>query len=426
MRYSKLTLTDCKITGMRFLKTIVRQIGALFGLPIICTLWLLRKRFRVRVMENHHQLFGHLSLEPEKYLSARDAKMELYEVDFVGEKDWKNIKDRDHVTLESTTLDLWTFGRQKDQSNTQLVKLWKRQLNWAPSFLVGILLRANKLTGKKVISEYRFSTLVSVDQYLDKSDTHLSFTERELREGWREFESLGLSRDIPFVCLIARNQPKSDHALRNRVIGDFECAVSELAVRGIAVVRMGSHMDEPLLVEHPLVCDYANSGKRNELLDLFLLAHCKFAISTLSGPDATCLAFRRNVLYIDIANYALCFSGTKLTTWTPAIIVDTKTSERLSLRQSFDSGAGWFWRDSLFEERGYEVLRSTPMEIKSYLIDMLQWVDNEKELALHDPQSQYRSTMTEAMGELGAKWHGEIRSRMSEPFLTKNADWFLA
>lgn len=411
---------------MPFLKTIVRQVGALFGVPIIWILWLLRKRFRVRVMENHHRLFGHLSLEPEKYLSARDAKMELYEVDFVGEKDWKNIKEGDHVTLESTTLDLWTFGRQKDQSNTQLVKLWKRQLNWAPGFLVGILLRANKLTGKKVISKYRFSTLVSVDQYLDRSDKHLSFTDRELREGWREFESLGLSRDIPYVCLVVRNQPKSDHALRNRAIGDFECAVSELAARGIAVVSMGSHNAAPLLVEHPLVCDYANSGKRNELLDLFLLAHCKFAISTLSGPDATCLAFRRNVLYIDIANYSLCFSGTKLTTWTPAIIVDTKTSEKLSLRQSFASGAGWFWRDSQFEEREYEILRSTPMEIKSCLIDMLQWVDNEKDHVLRDPQSQYRSMMAEAMGELGAKWHGEIRSRMSEPFLTKNAEWFLA
>jgi len=411
---------------MRFLKTIAKQIGVLFGVPVIWILWLLRKKFRVRVMESHHQLFGHLSLEPEKYLSARDTKMGLYEVDFAGEKDWKNIKDRDHITLESTTLDLWTFGRKKDQSNTQLVNLWKRQLNWAPSFLVGVLLRANKLISKNVISEYRFSTLVSVDRYLDKSDKHLSFTERELRECWKNFEGLGLSRDIPYVCLVVRNQSRSDHALRNRAIGDFECAISELATRGIAVVRMGSHNTAPLLVEHPLVCDYANSGKRNELLDLFLLAHCKFAISTLSGPDATCLAFRKDVLYIDIANYALCFSGTKLTTWTPAIIVDTKTSERISLRQSFDSGVGWFWRDSQFEEGGYEILRSTPMEIRDYLIDMLQWVDNEKDQVLRDTQSQYRSKMTEAMGDLGEKWHGEIRSRISEPFLTKNAEWFLA
>jgi putative glycosyltransferase (TIGR04372 family) len=410
---------------MPLLMKLIRRVSALVGMPIILILWLLKPSFRVRVMENHHRLFGHLSLEPEKYLSARDANMELFEVDFAGEKDWKNIRDRDHVNLESTTLDLWTFGRKKDQSNTQLVKLWKRQLNWAPSFLVSMLLGANKLTGKKVISEYRFSTLVSVDQYLDRSDKHLSFTERELRAGWREFESLGLSRDTPYVCLIVRNQPQSDHALRNRVIDDFECAVSELVARGIAVVSMGSHNAAPLHVEHPLVCDYANSGKRNEFLDLFLLAHCKFAVSTLSGPDATCLAFRRNVLYIDIANYALCFSGTRLTTWTPAIIVDTATSTRLSLRQSFATGAGWFWRDSQFEERGYEILRSTPMEIKGYLIDMLQWVDHEKSNVPHDPQSQYRSTMTEAMGELGAKWHGEIRSRISEPFLTQNAEWFL-
>jgi putative glycosyltransferase (TIGR04372 family) len=189
---------------------------------------------------------------------------------------------------------------------------------------------------------------------------------------------------------------------------------------------MGSQNATPLQVENPLVCDYANSGKRSELLDLFLLAHCAFAVSTLSGPDATCLAFRRNVLYIDIANYALCFSGTKLSTWTPAIIVDTTTSEKLSLRQSFGSGAGWFWKDSQFKERGYEIRRSNPMEIKTYVVDMLQSVSDENEHLEQDLQMQYRSTMTEAMGDLGAKWHGEIRSRMSEPFLTKNAGWFLA
>ena len=101
------------------------------------------------MMESHRQLFGHLSLEPEKYLSARDTGLKLYEIDFDGEKDWKYIKERESVTLDSRTLDIWTFGRPQDQANTKLVKLWKRQLKWAPSFLVGTLLGANKLTGRK-------------------------------------------------------------------------------------------------------------------------------------------------------------------------------------------------------------------------------------------------------------------------------------
>lgn len=377
-------------------------------------------------MVSHRQLFGHLSLEPEKYLSARDSGMDLYEIDFDGEKHWENIKERESISLDSKTLDLWTFGRPQDQANTTLVKLWKRQVKWAPSFLVGTLLDANKLTGKKVVSEYRFSTLLSADRYLDKTAKHLTFTDSELRDCRNDFERLGLPVDKPYVCLVVRDQTKSDHGFRNREIGDFESAILELAARGVSVIRMGSQNAPPLQVENPLVCDYANSGKRTEMLDLFLLANCAFAVSTLSGPDATCLAFRRSVLYIDLANYALCFSGTKLTTWTPAIIVDSKTSEKRSLRESFNSGAGWFWRDSQFEERGLEIRRSTPNEIRDYVVDMLQRKDNSNELGASVLQNKYRSTMTEAMGELGAKWHGEIRSSLSEPFLSKNAEWFLA
>lgn len=100
--------------------------------------------------------------------------MECYEVDFAGEEDRKNIKGRDHVTLESTTLEL---------------------------------------------------------------------------------------RDIPYVCLVVRNQPKSYYSLRNRVIGDSECAVSDLDARGIDVVRMSSHNEEPLQI-----CYLNEARHRNQKL----------------------------------------------------------------------------------------------------------------------------------------------------------------
>jgi hypothetical protein len=41
-------------------------------------------------------------------------------------------------------------------------------------------------------------------------------------------------------------------------------------------------------------------------------------------------------------------------------------------------------------------------------------------------QKDYQQVMTQAMGPLGAQWHGEIRSQMSADFLHRNAPWFLA
>ena len=94
-----------------------------------------------------------------------------------------------------------------------------------------------------------------------------------------------------------------------------------------------------------------------------MLGKCAFVVSTLSGPDAFCMAFRRPVLYIDRANYALCFSGTKPTTWTPALIKRESSGELISLIEVFNSGASWFWKDSQFREAGLRVERSSPDEI---------------------------------------------------------------
>jgi hypothetical protein len=41
-------------------------------------------------------------------------------------------------------------------------------------------------------------------------------------------------------------------------------------------------------------------------------------------------------------------------------------------------------------------------------------------------QKDYQQVMTQAMGPLGAQWHGEIRSQISADFLHRNAQWFLA
>jgi putative glycosyltransferase (TIGR04372 family) len=189
---------------------------------------------------------------------------------------------------------------------------------------------------------------------------------------------------------------------------------------------MGSTKSPPLQFDHPLVFDYANSGKRTELLDLFLASKCSFGVSTLSGPDAACLIFRKPVLYVDLANYSLCFSGTSLTTWVPARIIDTSTNNALSLRQVFECGAGWFWKDSQFADAGLRVGRSTASEIAQYVRDMVKKVQDE---AAPRPESSmqqsYQLAFASAMGDLGAQWHGQIRSQMSESFLSEHADWFL-
>ena len=410
---------------MRLIRKLVQVALTVVMLPFLCAVRLFSRFFQVRTFMTHQQLFGHLALEPTKYLAAKDLKIGLHEIGFDGEKIPSNIS----VTLEHDAqkryFDLWSFGNTDGRANKQLVKMWKREVRSIPSWLMGALLGANQRLRKPAIVDYRFSTLVSVDRYLDGTKSHLAFSSTERKNAQSALRKMGIKEDRPFVCLVARHGGEQDSSLRNRSIEDFESSVEALTQRGITVVRMGSKDSPPLKSLSPLVIDYANSEHKSELVDIYLLAHCHFIISTMSGPDAMALAFRRPALYIDIAHYSLCFTGSSLTTWTPAKIVRSNNKQSLSLREVFNTGSGYFWKDSQFASAGLEVLRSTPDEIRNYVMEMMDRLAATGGASESLLQAEYRKVMMEAMGELGHLWHGEVRSQIPECFLDQNADWLL-
>ena len=410
---------------MRLVRKLVQVALTVVTLPFLCAVRLFSRFFQVRTFMTHQQLFGHLALEPTKYLAAKDLKIGLHEIGFDGEKIPSNIS----VTLDHDPrgkyFDLWSFGNTEGRANKQLVKMWKREVRSIPSWLMSTLLAANTRLKKPAIIDYRFSTLVSVDRYLDGTKSHLIFSSAERLKAQSALSKMGMDIDRPFVCLVARHGGELDSTLRNRSIADFELAVEALVQRGITVVRMGSKGSPPLKSLGPLIFDYANSEHKSELVDIFLLGNCQFIVSTMSGPDAMALAFRRPALYIDIAHYSLCFTGSALTTWTPAKIVHTDNKQPLSLCEVFNTGAGYFWKDSQFVSAGLEVLRSTPDEIRNYVMEMVDRQTATADASESLLQAKYRKAMMEAMGELGQLWHGEIRSQIPECFLDKNANWLL-
>ena len=385
--------------------------------------------FHIQIMTTNHQFFGHLLLEPEKFLSTRDCRSELFEIDFTGPKDWKCIGVGAQGRTDSRTLTLWTLGKKKTSSNKYLFKIWRRYINCVPGFVSGMFVRASKVRNLKNVSQYKFSSLISADRVLDDSSVHLRLSEKEMSKADKAARDIGINIDKPIVCLIVRNENSNDtdSELRSRSIADFLPSVELLANSGFQVVRMGASASPELRSLNPNVWDYANCGARSELLDLYLLSKCRFAISTLSGPDAACMVFRRPVLYVDLANYGLCFSGTSLTTWTPAKIIEVETGRALSLTQVFDCGAGWFWKDSQFRNAGLAIERSSPEEIATYTSEMILrmnnlFMPNEVQRLI---QTRYREQFKYAMGDLGVKWHGQIRSQMSQNFLDTNGEWFL-
>jgi putative glycosyltransferase (TIGR04372 family) len=304
--------------------------------------------------------------------------------------------------------------------------MWKRELWVVPSFVVDVLLRANGRYRKPPIIDYRFSTLLSSDRYLDHSDAHLRLTVKENQDAQTTLRRMGLQEGQQFACFVVREGDEAESLSRNHSVHDFEAAALALAETGVAVVRMGATNCTPMKLKHDLVFDYANTGNRSELADIYLMANCLFVVSTMSGPDALALAFRRPVLYIDVAHYGLVFSGTSLTTWVPARLKDMTTSNNLSLTESFARGVGWYWKDSQFTDAGIGIDKSSPDEISAYVLEMFESNQATSKTTSHAIEENYQTQMADSMGDLGRLWHGPVRSRLAPKFLEDNSEWFLA
>lgn len=383
------------------------------------------KRFiTIRTFLGNQTLFGHLALEPEKYLCSKELKSKLNEIGFNGSKEPENIAELVGIKPKTKiVIDLWTFGKRGSQSNIALVKMWKRQVRTLPSPIFDVILKANDRFSAPPIIDYRFSTLLSAEKNLDCCKHHLEFSSTEIEEGKTLLRNLGIPSGAAYVCVVTREGGSEDGFLRNKDINDLSELIDALVDRGVSVIRLGGPNSKPLKRSRSMVIDYAHSEHKSALGDVYLVANCQFMVSTMTGPDALALSFRKNVLLLDIAHYGLLFSGTQLVTWVPAILNDG--NKNMSIEEVFKSGAGWFWKDSQFREKGISVSKSSPTQIAEYGIELHNRLNSEQEVSPTELQKKSQTALQNAMGDLGKSWHGTVKARIPNSYLEVNQNWFL-
>ncbi|MBG0791832.1 MAG: TIGR04372 family glycosyltransferase [Desulfovibrionaceae bacterium] len=191
--------------------------------------------------------------------------------------------------------------------NTVLLDMQKRILPIRNAFLP-LFDVCHKLGGLGV-SSMEIERYLGQDweQWVPRTPRHLSFSEAETTEAKRQCRELGIDPDAPFVPVLSRDisylahikEPTDNDSYRNDDINTYIPAMEFLADNW-KVVRMGSVVGTELNTVHPGIIDYSRSGKRSELLDVYLSAQCAFFLSCATGLDAIAsCCFRRPVLYVN-------------------------------------------------------------------------------------------------------------------------------
>ena len=362
-------------------------------------------RFQLCVVGFHR--YGHLALEPEIFLAEQEIM---------------KATNASHGRVIS----IWSLGPVAKQSNRFLAKKWKDELLVLPSWFVGSLHRVGLVFPFLQLKEPKLSITGSLNG-LDKTDSHVSLSAKEMEEGRKRLIEIGISPDEPYVCLIVRDGghykskgeiESAGYELLNFDINDFAGVAEVLIESGFQVIRMGSGSERPFASKPDGVVDYALSKYRSEFLDVYLAATCEFAVSTQTGPDSVCMLFRRPVLYVDVTRYCQFFFGSKLATWSPVRL--KKNGRILNLSEVVNAEIAWFKDPNLFSKNGISQQKSSSNELKELVLSYIRMRGREDGKALST-----QLMVSRGFGERGRLQFGEVTACLAPDVERILGDWVM-
>lgn len=387
-----------------------------FAIPLVLALRILRPWLLVRWGGLNSWRIGHFAGNTELHLCEIDAGIN---------------------TPSQRYVDIFFIGRTI--CNNQLAKMWVRVHRVWPNWIHAPINLANRLIpgGAAHLIPNNTNSDRDVHNLLDRFPAHLDFTPEEENLGQESLRMMGIPKDSPFICLIARDSSYLDsrwpglwdyHNYRDSNIQHYVLAAEELADRGYFVIRMGAQVREAINSDHPRVIDYATSGMRSDFMDIYLGGNCQFFISGVAGLDAVPIIFRRPVVWVNFVPFIY------LPTFSAQYMGITKhhyvaqQDRELSLKEIFSHKAGFFERTADYQSGNIQLIENSPEEIRDVAIEMAERLNHTWKPLEDDDELQKRFWSiypSDAKSKDGISKHGEIRSRYGTNFLRDNKEWLL-
>lgn len=332
---------------------------------------------RIRVAEIWSERIGHQAIECELYLCQADMGVHKDYLDLFCHKD-NSVANRTLAAM---------YSRQMPTS---------KYYHW----LLAAVRRFNMTEKHELTLATRQTTHGSdLNCIMQETDKHLEFSPEEKARGKAGLEHLGLDPTLPHVCILGRDSayleatfPRSNdadmHAIRNMDINDFKPAVKYLLDNGYNVIRMGSIVKEPLIIDHPNFVDYASDNKRSDFMDIYLTGTCEMFISVMSGLQYVSSIFRRPVIKFNTVHLEMVEYCPEDDLAMFKILFCKEKNRILKLHEVIEMGLGKC-RVEEFQNHNIEIISNTSDEILEATKEMVMrqnktWKDSPQDLELQN------------------------------------------
>lgn len=357
-------------TALRLLPTVLLYVvNAVWAIPAVLFMRVVRPWLHVRVARVHCERAGHFIADTSLYLAQ-------HSVEHPGPR----------------FVDFFWFP--EDVSNEQWARMVRRQLSVL--WWVRYVILFNRLIpgGRPHVVPFAKGSRDTLG-WLQRSAARFEFTDAEHEQARSWLRRRGWQSGEPFVCLLVRDaaylathqampgtDPWSYHSYRDSDIADYVQAIHELLTRGQWVVRMGKTMRTRTHLGHPRFIDYPFVDDQDDLMDIWLAAHCSFFISTGTGIDMVPVVYGRPVVFVNFNPFNQIFSYAEQIC-VPKHLHWMATGRPLTLNDHCVHG---YARASGYETAGIRITDLSPSEIAAAVDECARrldgsWVDTADDLA---------------------------------------------
>jgi putative glycosyltransferase (TIGR04372 family) len=214
-----------------------------------------------------------------------------------------------------------------------------------------------------------------IDFYLQRENAYIEYKEKfgaimQINENETYYiknilKNFGIKEDDWFVVLHVRET--KDTSIRDCKIETYDQSISEIIKRGGWVIRIGDNKTT-ILNRRDKYLDLANSNTKN-IFDGYLLALCKFAIVTNSGPEIIPYYFNKPRVYTNIACLRHIITTNTYDIVIPFIYLDN-TNKYITLNEYLKMNISMS-SYNLNNNLELTIEKNSPQIIKSATIEML-------------------------------------------------------
>lgn len=369
-----------KLVGILF-RLIAR---AVLLFPVLPVLYILNPVFKLRLGTIHTQRFGQLAINADIFLRRM------------------NLEGKPKRTF------YLFFGW--DPANRQLLDMWVRMRGYPVRYLESRLGARIMFAWRPILKKTRFweaaqDTATEYHLY-NHTQPVLSFTEEEEAHGRAMLAEMGIGEDDWFVCVHARDghyfrewRPEfeafwAETDFRSIAIDNYVEAAQMIADHGGYAVRYGAFVADPFpITDNPRIIDYSTKF-RDDFMDIYLVAKCRFFLGCCSGPLSLASAFNVPTISVNHHPYNFGYYQTNQAGhdfFVQRLLVDPADPGRIvpfwEAQQRGYFGE-WELNSSLHETVDmYEMLETTGSDVADVCRDMLDALDG-KALELETVQMQ--------------------------------------